>query len=84
MDNDHLKRYFPIERQSDPEILEAIDKLRVDTYVLAGSINKYLPEGQAKNEMLMRLMHLAKDVELALSLDGVSRMTPMIVTGRSN
>ena len=81
MDSNHLSRYFPLYQQADPEIIAAQDRVREDAHELAVSINTFLPEGQAKNEMLMRLMHLAKDVELALSLDGVSRVqSPIVMT----
>ena len=82
MDSNHLSRYFPVSMEQDEEILAAQVMIRESTYYLACEINKFLPEGQAKNEMLMRLMHLAKDVELALSLDGVSRVQSPIVTTR--
>ena len=81
MDSNHLSRYFPLAMLSDHEIIDAIITIRGRTYDLAVEMNKLLPEGQAKNEMLMRLMHLAKDVELALSLDGVSRVqSPIVMT----
>lgn len=82
MDSNYLSRYFPLHQQADPDILQAQDTVREAAHELAQAINSLLVEGQAKNEMLMRLMHLAKDVELALSLDGVSRVTSPIVMTR--
>ncbi len=84
MDNEHLKRYFPVERVSDPDLEDAQQKLREAGNSLASTINKLVLEGQAKNEMLMRLLHLLKDVDLALQLDGVSRVQSPIVMSRSN
>ena len=82
MDSNHLSRYFPLHQQADPDIIDAQDAVRATAHEFAACMNRLLPEGQAKNEMLMRLMHLAKDVELALSLDGVSRVTSPIVMTR--
>ncbi len=81
MDSNHLSRYFPLHQQADPDILQAQDTVREAAHELAQAINSLLVEGNAKNVMLMRLMHLAKDVELALSLDGVSRVqSPIVMT----
>jgi hypothetical protein len=80
MDQEHLKKYFPLSNYQEPDVVTAQNAIREKTHALASSINKYLVEGQAKNEMLMRLLHLAKDVELALQLDGPSRTINLVVT----
>ena len=80
MDNQHLSRYFPLDPTKDHDILTAQHNLRHCAHQLADEINRTLPEGQAKNEMLMRLLHLMRDVDLALQLDGVSRTRSMVVT----
>jgi hypothetical protein len=79
MDNEHLKKYFPLEASTDPDLLSAQSLLRDSGHQLASTINRLVIEGQAKNEMLMRLLHLLKDVDLALQLDGPSRVKNLVV-----
>lgn len=79
MEHEHLRRYFPLHAIDDPEVLEAQQKLRESGNDLALTINKLLPESPTKTEMLMRLLHLMRDVDLALQLDGVSRTKSMVV-----
>ena len=80
MDHETLRKFFPLSAIGDPEILDAQQKLRESANDLAITMNKLLPESQQKAEMLMRLMHLMRDVNLAIELDGVNRVKPMIVT----
>ena len=80
MDHESLRKFFPLASVSDPEILDAQQKLRESANDLALTMNKLLPESQQKMEFLMRLLHLMKDCDLALQLDGVSNIKPMIVT----
>ena len=79
MDNPQLTRFFPLSAQTDPDILMAQQTMREQGHRLAVEINRLMPESPTKNEMLMRLLHLLRDVDLALTLDGVSRMRPMVV-----
>jgi hypothetical protein len=79
MDHDSLRKFFPLHPTEDAEILDAQQKLRESANDLALTINKLVPEGQAKMEMLMRLLHLMKDVDLAIQLDGVSKVRNMVV-----
>ena len=80
MDHETLRKFFPLSAIGDPEILDAQQKLRESANDLAININKLLPESQQKMEFLMRLLHLMKDVNMALDLDGVNTLRPMIVT----
>ena len=79
MDHDHLRKFFPLHPLEDQEILDAQQTLRESANELAFRINKLLPESPTKTEMLMRLLHLMRDVDFALQLDGISRVTPMVV-----
>lgn len=79
MDHNALRKFFPLHPTDDPEVIDAQQTLRESANDLAVNINKYLPESQQKMEFLMRLLHLMKDVDLALELDGVSRVTNMVV-----
>jgi hypothetical protein len=79
MDHDHLRKFFPLHPSADQDILDAQQKLRESANDLAVVINRLLPESPTKTEMLMRLLHLMRDVDFALQLDGVSRVTPMVV-----
>lgn len=79
MDHESLRKFFPLHSPQDQEILDAQQKLRESANDLALTINKLLPESPTKNEMFMRLLHLMRDVDLALTLDGVSRVKSMVV-----
>jgi type II secretory pathway component PulC len=79
MDHNHLRKFFPLHPPQDQEILDAQQKLRESANDLAVTINKFMPESPTKMELLMRLLHLMRDVDLAIQLDGVSRVTPMVV-----
>jgi len=79
MDHEHLRKFFPLHPLEDQEILDAQQTLRESANDLALTINKLLPESPTKTEMLMRLLHLMRDVDFALQLDGISRVTPMVV-----
>jgi hypothetical protein len=79
MDQEHLKKYFPLEENKDADLLNAQNSMRESGHHLASTINRLVVEGQAKNEMLMRLLHLLKDVDLALQLDGPSRVKNLVV-----
>ncbi len=79
MEHEQLRKFFPLRAVEDVEVLEAQQKLRESANDLALTMNRILPEGQAKMEMLMRLLHLMRDVDLALQLDGVSKVRNMVV-----
>ncbi len=80
MDHEHIRKFFPLHPTEDTEILDAQQKLRESANDLALTMNKILPEGNAKMEMLMRLLHLMRDVDLAIQLDGVSKVRSMVIT----
>lgn len=82
MDNNQLSRFFPGEFSVDLDTQAAISDLYRSAQDLAQTLNRLLPESQAKVEMIMSLYHLVRNVEMSLRLDGPSRMTPMIVQTR--
>lgn len=79
MDQDHLNKYFNTALEND-ETLSAYTDLRNNGRNLAVVINKLVPESAAKSDLLGRLFRVVVDAELAIRMDGVNRMTPMIVT----
>ena len=79
MDNEHLNKYFSTEMEGH-EQLEAYAEIRAEVRHLAESLNRLVPESQSKADILGRLFRIGVDAELAVRMDGVSRMVPMIVT----
>lgn len=81
MDNDHLSKYFSTEIESDEQIAAYLE-IRASARSTAEAINRLLPESASKSDILGRLFRIAVDSELAIRMDGVSRVQPMIVMTR--
>lgn len=79
MDPQHLSRYFPLDPTNDDEIIDAQQEIRTTARALAETLNRLLPESQSKVEMLMQLMHLSRNAQMSIELDGISRTRPMVV-----
>jgi len=83
MDNEALARLFrdDIGDLENPENLRAILDLRTAERQYAEMLNKYVQESQSKADIIGRLFRVQVDAELAIRMDGVSRVqSPIVMT----
>ncbi len=78
MDNTAIDKYFSIDPES-PDVQEAYVELRLGGRAMAQIINKLMVESPSKADILGRLFRIVVDAELAIRMDGVSTIRPMIV-----
>lgn len=81
MENSHLNKYFSTTLEDD-EIQAAYIQIRDSARQYAEVLNRLVPESPSKADVLGRLFRIGVDAELAIRMDGVSRVTSPIVMTR--